>query len=455
MIDLWRYAGWDGRLLLVSAVGMLVGTGGWLAISGRLGALAVLTVSLGAAELCVRALAVQASDHFGLLAVDRAPHITPAQLDRFYEHGFDPELGWIRKPNSAKNDLGRYPYTIDARGSRSNPGHERLPLLVATYGDSYTFCREVEDHETWPWYLAERLQANVLNFGVGNYGLDQALLRLEREYPENATPIVVMGVVPSTLARILSVWKHYNEFGNLFAFKPRFILDGGILQLVPNKIDTREKFFDLERYLPEIQRFDHFYESRFKREAFRSPYVVSCLVQWRTLALIAAKTARRLTRGQPRLKAMLSTLIADHLDRGGVWQTAELYGEDEATELLERLVEEYVAQSRRLGFQPVLVLLPMREDLEYIARHGHFYAQTLARIRHCLTVVDAAPRLLAEPAQRLYRQWHYSPAGNRIVAGLIAETLATLEPRLSCSSDGTNGESGLDSAAPCANPANG
>ena len=61
------------------------------------------------------------------------------------------------------------------------------------------------------------------------------------------------------------------------AFKPRFRLDGERLELLPNPIDSREKFFELSKHLDGIQRDDYFYERRFRREAFRFPYLASCL----------------------------------------------------------------------------------------------------------------------------------------------------------------------------------
>ena len=59
---------------------------------------------------------------------------------------------------------------------------------------------------------------------MGNYGVDQSILRLEREFTNNQTDIVILAVVPDTICRIVSSWKHYYEYGNTFAFKPRFIL---------------------------------------------------------------------------------------------------------------------------------------------------------------------------------------------------------------------------------------
>ena len=101
----------------------------------------------------------------------------------------------------------------------------------------------------------------MINFGVGNYGVDQALLRLKREFSKHPTKIVIMGVVPETICRIVSVWKHYYEYGNTFGFKPRFYLKNNNLNLIENPIDEKNKFEKYQNYLDEIKRYDFFYEN--------------------------------------------------------------------------------------------------------------------------------------------------------------------------------------------------
>ena len=92
----------------------------------------------------------------------------------------------------------------------------------------------------------------MINFGVGNYGIDQALLRMKREYPKNKTDSVILAIVPETISRIVSIWKHYYEYGNTFGFKPRFILKNNQLQLIQNPIDNELKFFKYEIYSKKI-----------------------------------------------------------------------------------------------------------------------------------------------------------------------------------------------------------
>ncbi len=49
-------------------------------------------------------------------------------------------------------------------------------LLIIFNNLSFVFSRQVEDDETWQHFLSRLSHSNVLNFGVGNYGFDQALL---------------------------------------------------------------------------------------------------------------------------------------------------------------------------------------------------------------------------------------------------------------------------------------
>lgn len=182
---------------------------------------------------------------------DEVPRLDLKKLESFLEKGYDPELGWVRKPLTSKTEpsfSGEKSYHINSYGSRINPGNENRKTKILTLGDSYTFCREVNDDETWQYFLAKMAKTNVANFGVGNYGLDQAFLRFKREIKNfNEAKIVIIGVVPATLLRNLCLWKHYSEFGNTFAFKPRFILYKDNLKLIKNPAYKKEFFMILKK----------------------------------------------------------------------------------------------------------------------------------------------------------------------------------------------------------------
>ena len=101
------------------------------------------------------------------------------------EKSFDKELGWIRKPNSSGKEESYYNtsyFKIDKNGSRFNPNNNvRYKKSIVTFGDSFTFCRQVNNNKTWQAYLAKNKKLNVLNYGVGNYGADQAVILSKRK----------------------------------------------------------------------------------------------------------------------------------------------------------------------------------------------------------------------------------------------------------------------------------
>ena len=145
--------------------------------------------------------------------------------------------------------------------------------------------------------------------------------------------------------------------------------------------------------------------------------------------LAPAKAVRRLGGSWPGVERRVSALIDDRLDGGGVRQTAALFADPEATALLDRLVEEFSAEARRHGSWPLVVVMPMREDLDYIRRHRHFYRSAVERWQGQLDVLDTAPALLDLPAEtRIYREWHFTPDANRVVAREVGDLLATRVP---------------------------
>ena len=81
---------------------------------------------------------------------DEYPSFNPEALKKFFNNSFDKELGWVRKADSSgieHGEFGDIRYHIDKYGSRKNIVEGSAS--VVTFGDSYTFCRQVEDDQTW------------------------------------------------------------------------------------------------------------------------------------------------------------------------------------------------------------------------------------------------------------------------------------------------------------------
>lgn len=360
---------------------------------------------------------------------DERPPIPADGLARFLEHGWDAELGWVRKPDTSGREQAAdgsvATFHIDACGARRNPGFDGRPPGGLVFGDSYAFCRQVNDDQTWPHALSRRLGVNVANFGVGNYGLDQAVLRLKREYDGAPAPLVLMAVVPETIARLLSVWKHFSEYGNTFAFKPRFVLEGGALRLIPNPADRPERFHEIDTMLPFLKANDVFYGRKFAPDRLRFPMLWHLARRGRRhLPLIAAALRDRWA-GDGNSRAFAAVMERN------IALTAELYGEAGPLDLMTAVCRRFAAFVRARNAEPVLVLLPQLMDLRRIRAGDHYYRPVLERLRGDLSVVDLAPALLdGGPQAALYVNdrygGHYSPAGNAVVADVLTGVCAPL-----------------------------
>ena len=120
-----------------------------------------------------------------------------------------------------------------------------------------------------------------MNFGVGNYGVDQALLYYQRHDLPLSTEVVILGFVPETICRVQSYWKHYLEFGNIFAFKPRFTFENKKLILHQNPIKNLSDYEEIEKIIDTIKYTDGFYKNKFRKLQFRFPYLATFLLSFR------------------------------------------------------------------------------------------------------------------------------------------------------------------------------
>ena len=387
-----------------------------------------------AAELVVYGIVRFTRHHFPwmITPLDEEPCIDAQALIKFMEQGFDPELGWIRKPSTEKDEKGKWGtthYRIDKDGSRADPGHENLETLVSAYGDSFAFGRQVNDNEVWTWHLAEKTKTHVLNFAVGNYGLDQSYLRLQREHPKHKTPIVIIGVVPSTIIRVLSLWKHYNEFGNTFASKPMFYLKNDALELISNRLDTQEKFLTLQEHLSYFREHDYFYQRFFRKEMIRFPYLLHFFKHpYRNIRLVLLTLYALLFENEEKKSTQIyGTPMKVIMERNLNLRVDLFMNDPYANKLLTMLVGEFAAFAERARFTPVLVLLPQKDDVNYIQRHGKYYKhflQTIQQIPH-LHVLDFLDTILSHfNISALYSDdnkygGHLSLEGNTLLANAI------------------------------------
>jgi len=140
----------------------------------------------------------------------------------------DPRFGWVLLP-SRTTVLGpeerRTSYAIDAWGDRaaSDAGapDPELPSLIVS-GESIAVGHGVPYEQTFAAHMGKDLGLQVVNVACGGYGSDQAHLRLDDALARLKHPVAVVSTfVPVMLSR------------NVQDYRPRLVLRGGALELVP------------------------------------------------------------------------------------------------------------------------------------------------------------------------------------------------------------------------------
>jgi hypothetical protein len=164
------------------------------------------------------------------------------RLKQSHQHGrsdmpvyvYDAEIGWVLSSNSVKvRDTP--PSSSITRDVTYSVGHgQRLtaslphsgPQIVTT-GCSFTFGMHLDDEDSWPWLLQERLpDYHVVNVAANGYGTDQALLAAERQASRSPGEVrtVVLGFGDFQIERNRSP---QSWLGMIYPFgKPLFVQNG-------------------------------------------------------------------------------------------------------------------------------------------------------------------------------------------------------------------------------------
>ncbi|WP_150112100.1 hypothetical protein [Desulfonatronovibrio hydrogenovorans] len=309
-----------------------------------------------------------------IITKDKAPIIPEEKIAKHAKQSFHPVLGWLHRPNAQWHNTtsdGAVTYRIDSRGRRNNPGFENAPMPVAVYGDSYAFCRLVPDDCTWPHFMSKYLHCHVGNYGVGNYGFDQALIRYENDPPTEAR-IVIMAVVPETIVRIQSYWKHYFEYGNLLAFKPRFTINDNELTFHSSIISDPQDYVTYRQHIKHIQNLDGFYCKKFTKDIIGFPSML-CLLRkpGRHMGIIRSLIFW-LAIGKPDIAKRNALKVI--LRENAKW-VQRLYNDNDSCLLLESLIQRFANSCKKNKAIPALIVLPQPGDVNRQGpeNHEHFF----------------------------------------------------------------------------------
>jgi hypothetical protein len=330
--------------------------------------------------------------------------------EEFLTHAWDPDLGWTTdradRSLTAVNAAGvTWRATYDPDGARHAP-LPRAPFFAAAYGDSFTHCSEVDDGDTWPVALAQQLDVDVRNYGVGGYGTGQALLRMEGHLRAGrVAPVLILAIYERNVERVSSAFRPlYSARTNIrLGFKPSFRSgpEGG-LRVVPNAYDDPQLSLSSLRDLADSLVESDYWASQ--KAELEFPYTLNLVRLFRF----------HLRRG---------------LSRGGAGEG--LY--DPRTEpgrVMRGLVARFVDDARRVDSVPLLLLIPDKKRLRDGRPPSYTKFRKHVQASHpSLVIVDVADADFdAERFHVVPFKGHASAYGNTVIGEILAERIRNLVP---------------------------
>lgn len=183
---------------------------------------------------------------------------------------YDPALGWAPRPGGVSAD-GLYVFDQASSRSESPASAPSLEpdkgiVRIAIFGDSFTLGFDSPFKESWG-YLLERslnergMAAEVLNFGVGGYGMDQAYLRWDKSGRPYRPNIVILGLRTENIRRNVNLFRPFYADSGVPFFKPRFLLEDGGLKLINAPTPVPEEIISI---LDNFDRWEHSGHERWK-----------------------------------------------------------------------------------------------------------------------------------------------------------------------------------------------
>jgi hypothetical protein len=159
-------------------------------------------------------------------------HLRSEDFERFQQQAASNTLGWDNPAGQTRrqrNCIGiEITYTYDQDRLRVHATTPARDAVILVSGNSYTHGDDVADSESFPASLQRILQVPVANFGVGGYGPDQALLKLEGlidRFPR--ARVMVLAIMYENVLRMVNSYRpvYFAGTGIKFGLKP-YVLDG-------------------------------------------------------------------------------------------------------------------------------------------------------------------------------------------------------------------------------------
>jgi hypothetical protein len=329
---------------------------------------------------------------------------------------FDEVLGWSLTPSHA-DVTGQYFNSAeglrapraglafaDPRTRHSGIASKPAARRIALVGDSFTYGAEIRCEDTWGHRLEGLLQAHmvqVLNFGIGAYGLNQTLFRYERDARPWKPHVVIIGVNTVMIQRINNIYPIFKDPEWSFPLaRPRLIEKHGSLITINSPITAPKDIFAKAAVsdLPYVELDDYYRAFEWERGGFWTPLEKSYIFR-------LAYSFRPPSDGRQEER------------------------NENASSLAKRVVQRLASDALDDRAIPLVVFFPGKEDLVRLAEASPEYVPLAVRVlgNAGINYFDATPCLAGLKISDVFMEHsHYTPKANEHIARCLEPALLNI-----------------------------
>lgn len=165
---------------------------------------------------------------------------------------YNSEFGYLHQSGSRRDGINGSicTYSFDENDSRRMIAFADRECRINTYGNSFTNCDQVNDHQTWQEVIAGQIGEPVRNYGVSSFSVYQAYLRMKREEMNTPADYIVFNIFDDDHQRNLSGWQRINFLRNTYLAQPsvpslKVNPRSGALVERPNPCPTPDSVYNL------------------------------------------------------------------------------------------------------------------------------------------------------------------------------------------------------------------
>ncbi len=369
----------------------------------------ILIITFIIIELCIF-LIIKKNASLKWIVFNKKIKFERKKFRSFIKNSYDFKLGWDYKFKSKKKKF------ITKKGFRKSDYSNRNLNTIA-FGDSYTYCRELEYNKTWCEIISKKKNIFVANYGVGNYGLDQAFLKFSKLKTNNKNKIVIFGFVPETICRIQSSWKNYIEFGNVHGFKPCVKLENNNLKFNQNPLSKNDGFANLNKIIDKINKTDRFYKEKFLKYNFSFPYLFSFIKNLSfNFEIFTTILFSKMIKGSS-LENKVFPIVMKH----NIKFSHNLYNDKVSQEIMKKLFTKIRNKAKKKNLKCYFVIIPQLFDLKLSTRKKY---QTFYERNKNFNVIDLTKIFLKENSlKNCYTNDKYGGHLNKFGTSIVAKEI--------------------------------